>query len=145
MGLLNFFRRTPGIPKGDEYISFFDLRKLLIKQCKPVFPPFLTDRYYRLVPTEELRAFLVIDETDKNTFIPEAYDCDNFARRLWGNLSIPGWADRTIGLTWSLGHEFILFVDLDREVRIVESITDEMHCFADIREGKYRPVVAIKM
>ena len=65
----------------------------------------LADRKYKLTTVAEMNRFLAKDDTDKIKW-GEAPDCDDFTRRLLGNLTIPGWWSLAKGDIWIYGEDW---------------------------------------
>ena len=79
---------------------------------------------YSLCDISDIEAFLDIDETNHIKYTKK-FDCDNFTRRLYGNLGIPEWASFAIGLLWSDIHAMVICIDSNEDLWIVEPQTDE--------------------
>lgn len=61
------------------------------------------DRHYKLTTVAEMNRFLARDDTDMIEWKKNAPDCDDFTRRLLGNLTIPGWWSLLKGDCWVFG------------------------------------------
>ena len=85
-------------------------------QTKPV---------YSLCDIQDIEAFLDVDETNHIKFVQDKFDCDNFARLLWGQFGVPDWAHFAIGLLWSNIHAMVCCIDANGEFWIIEPQTDE--------------------
>ena len=96
----------------------------------------VSDLEYRTTTKEELKRFLKEDLTDKNRWVKEFYDCENFAFQLMGNISSPNWGTLSFGIL--LGkkngndHTINCFVDNDREVYLIEPQSDEIYKMSDV-------------
>jgi len=65
----------------------------------------------------------------KALYVPELYDCDDFAFRLWGQInSLPEWAGLSLGIIWfsEPAHAMNIFVDIDGTVWLIEPQNDGM-------------------
>jgi len=92
---------------------------------------YMSDYIYRTPSTKTIKKFLADDKTNLSRFIPDTFDCDDFAVRLWGGVKVPGWSDTTVGLCWfenpdKTVHALNLFVDEDREIWFVEPQSDNV-------------------
>lgn len=90
----------------------------------------LTDDQYKTTSKDELLRFLREDATDKYSYVPEFYDCDNFSFRLIGQISNPSWGMIPFGFTFINGggvnHALNCFIDIERELWLVEPQDDRM-------------------
>lgn len=59
---------------------------------------YLCDRTYALTILSELERFLEWDITDEFSYEADVFDCDDFAFRLNGQITIPGWSDLCFGV-----------------------------------------------
>lgn len=66
----------------------------------------LADRIWDLTTVAEMKRFLARDDTDKIVWVKHAPDCDDFTRRLLGNLTIPGWWSILKGDFWIGGEDW---------------------------------------
>jgi len=104
-------------------ISHNDLRALL--QAKfPVVPLYLSDNVFRLCDITDIEKFLDLDETNKIKYQAEKMDCDDFAYRLMGQLSIPPWSNIAFGICWTDKHALNLMVDNNGDIWFIEPQTD---------------------
>ena len=111
-------------PISRRVISFTKLHKL-IRAKFPEGDIKLSDLEYNLCDIEDIEAFLDVDETNHYKFVKRIYDCDNFARRLWGQFSTPDWGHFAIGLLWTDVHAMIMCIDANEDVWLIESQTDK--------------------
>ena len=84
-----------------------------------------SEAVYSLCDIEDIEAFLDIDETNHYQYVRHKFDCDNFARLLWGQFGIPEWAHFAVGLFWSDVHAMVICVDANEDVWLIEPQTDE--------------------
>jgi len=84
-----------------------------------------SEAFYSLCDIEDIEAFLDLDETNHHQYVQHKFDCDNFARLLWGQFGIPEWAHFAIGLFWSDIHAMVICVDANEDVWLIEPQTDE--------------------
>ena len=87
---------------------------------------FLSDNYYRLCSTEDIKAFLAQDKTNRCQYEAERFDCDDFSYRLLGQFSIPEWSDLALGIVWTNLHALNLFVDENKGVWFLEPQEDKI-------------------
>ena len=74
-----------------------------------------------------MQAFLAYDQTEKLSYVGELYDCDDFAYRLMGNLSVPPWAETASGIICTESHAFNCFIDSDGKLWYIEPQTDTIY------------------
>jgi len=80
---------------------------------------------YSLCDIEDVEVFLDVDEINHYQYVRHKFDCDNFARLLWGQFGIPEWAHFAVGLFWSDVHAMVICVDANEDVWLIEPQTDE--------------------
>ena len=109
----------------------------------------IADRKYKLTTVEEMNRFLARDDTDKITWVREWPDCDDFTRRLLGNMTVPGWWSLAKGDCWiygeDWGHSIVITLlyegeqDTEPRVYFIEGQSDAMELapemFEDISVG----------
>jgi len=119
-------------PTSTKRIAFADLHKILrgITQSAPIH---LSDRNYLLCNKADIKAFLATDTTNRNTYVQEKFDCDDFAYRLMGQMSVPYWSDLAFGILWTDTHALNCFIDEAGEFYLVEPQTDEITKPQDIK------------
>lgn len=85
------------------------------------------DRNYSLTTKSEMERFLSRDVELHGRFeyVTEIYDCDDFALRTYGKLSIPGWSGLAIGIAvFKTGanttHMTLLFFDVDEKIWMID-------------------------
>lgn len=120
----------PPLPKpiARKAVTGQELSKIIRKQF-PKGDIELSDSWseavYSLCDIEDIEAFLDVDETNHYRYVRQLFDCDNFARLLWGQFGIPEWAHFAIGLFWSDVHAMVICVDANEDVWLIEPQTDE--------------------
>ena len=87
-------------PKIMAQITMLEVYEMLIEVGIPSEHIYLSDSVFDITTEEEIGRFLAWDETDELHYTPRLYDCENFTRRLLGNISIPGWARIAFGKAW---------------------------------------------
>lgn len=65
---------------------------------------FLSDRQKWLCDISDIETFLELDQTNRQQYKSEGYDCDDFAYRLMGQLSVPKWASLAKAIVWTDVH-----------------------------------------
>ncbi len=129
---INWFKNVK-CPKPDikEYISSNDLKDVL----EDVFgniPILIPDHHYQLATKESFEKFLKYDTTNNYLYTGDketgGFDCDDYSARLYGNTSIPKWANVPIGIVWlsDPAHAVNVFVDENKEVWYIEPQNDKM-------------------
>ena len=85
------------------------------------------DRNYSLTTKIEMERFLSRDLEIYGQFeyVTEVYDCDDFALRTYGELSIPGWSDLAVGILVfetdsNTSHMTLLFFDIDEKIWMID-------------------------
>ena len=81
---------------------------------------------YRACNLDDINTFLEADQTDKIKYVSQKFDCDNFANRLFGQFSVPGWSDLTIGKMWTDLHACLIVIDQNEELWILEPQSDSL-------------------
>ena len=84
-----------------------------------------SEAHYSLCDIEDIEAFLDVDETNHYQYVSHKFDCDNFARLLWGQFGNPDWAHFAIGLFWSDKHAMVVCIDANEDLWLIEPQNDE--------------------
>jgi len=123
------FRNTPPKPKPIERHTISSQRLYdIIREKFPRGTIHISDYgagVYSLCDIQDIEAFLDYDQTNHNKYVKERFDCDNFARMLWGAFGTTDWAHFAIGLFWSDIHAMVMCVDSNEDVWIIEPQTDK--------------------
>ena len=115
------------IPKVMPMISNGEVNTILRTYTSNIW---LSDGMFRLVDTENLRAFLKSDAGNNKAYVAEVHDCDDYSYELMGRVS--EWnSDNTFGLVWGLNvngdaHAWNFFVDENKKVKYVEPQNDNI-------------------
>jgi hypothetical protein len=112
-------------PTSTRIVSYGGLHSILRKEF-PNAELFLSDNIYLLCDPQDIKKFLKQDATDRIEYKPEDFDCDDFAYRLMGQMSVPDWSKLAFGIVWTDKHALNCFVDEDGEIWFVEPQTDEI-------------------
>lgn len=104
----------------------------------------IMDRYFLTTNLGNIQWFLDHDDTDKYEYIPEVYDCDNFAIRLYGQFNIPYWSAVPVGfiiiqMPKGTYHAMNIFVDENGEVYIIEPQNDQIYLASDLIDDGWKP------
>lgn len=104
----------------------------------------LADRMWDLTTVAEMERFLAKDDTNEMVWKKHAPDCDDFTRRLLGNLTTKGWWSIVKGDLWiggdNWGHSIMITVlclsveDVKPVLRVVEPQTDAMETAQEMFE-----------
>ena len=90
---------------------------------------FIPDKHMDLVNDVDAEEFLKQDLTDRETYVIERFDCDDFARNVYNNARNYGlkvknknwyWAE-----IWTAKHALNFYLNQDIEVVFIECQTDE--------------------
>lgn len=116
-------------PKYLENIDYTEISTIL----KAEFPNaaiHLADRKYKTTSKTEFNRFITHDLVNKNIYISEYYDCDDFSFALMGEISNQEWGALPFGILWTEvpggAHAVNCFIDKKREVWIVEPQNDKI-------------------
>ena len=90
------------------------------------FPIYLSDAWYWLCSDADIETFLGIDRTNKDQYVAEEHDCDDFSYRLMGQLSIPEWSGVAFGIVWTDKHALNCFIDEAGKFWFIEPQTDKL-------------------
>ena len=129
------------VPVKKSEISIEMAREILLK-IAPTAHLYLTDNIFYTVDIECFKKFIWYDVTNYNTYVAEAYDCDNFALSVLGNANSGVWADVAIFIAWSNEHAFNIMIDDNHQVWYIEPQTDQIEKYIDV-EDIYKPITLI--
>jgi len=117
------------VPTSTRRISSAALYGLLEGKF-PSVPLYLSDNTYLLCTYDDIALFLAQDQTNKMEY-KDGYDCDDFAYRLMGQFSVPGWSDLCFGIVWTRTHALNCMVTKDFDFYYIEPQTDELYEVSD--------------
>ena len=128
MGLLD--RLKEKLKKGKQQPT---LNKLIHEQTGcPYRYIFIPDKHLDLVDDVDAKEFLKQDRTDRETYIPERFNCDDFARNVYNNARNYGlkvkkqnWAWAELVVPGSPGHALNLYVNKNQMVVFIETQNDK--------------------
>lgn len=90
---------------------------------------YIPDKHMDLVNEKDAKEFLQQDHIDHEGYIPELWDCDDFARNLYNNARNYGLKVREKNWAWAeiwiRGHALNLYVTEDFKVIFIEPQTDK--------------------
>lgn len=118
--------RPPSPPKSTKPIGYFPLKQM-IREKFPGVVTYFSDIDYLLCGKDDIQRFLRADETDRHTYVKARYDCDDFAYRLMGQFSVPGWSHLAFGIVWTTNHVMNCFVDEDMTFWFIEPQNDLLY------------------
>lgn len=111
-------------PKSTQEIGYAELANILRQRFPDEGEIYLSDRKYKLCNIEDIRVFCRLDTSNQEKYVSEWYDCDDFAYRLMGQLSIPDWSSLAFGIVWTDKHAMNVFVDEGKTVLFLEPQSD---------------------
>ena len=93
------------------------------------------DSNYKTTTKTEMMRFLKNDIIDKNIYVSELYDCDDFSFALMGSISCQDWGALPFGILWTDvpggAHAVNVFIDSNRKVWIIEPQNDKIFTCPD--------------
>ena len=102
---------------------------------------YLSDNNFWLCDISDIDRFLKQDKTNRNKYREEVYDCDDFAKRLYGQFAIPEWSHLAFGLIWTAKHAMNICVDTNGDVWYIEPQNDKRRSELKERYGEFRFVI----
>lgn len=115
-------------PKPHKYTEFNNtaLRSILSLYAGGSHKIHFADSIYYSISIDDFKLLLEYDLTNRNSYIAEKYDCDDFSFRLKGQFTIPGWSKIPMFIVWTDLHAFNCFVDDTRKLWIIEPQNDRI-------------------
>lgn len=131
---------TPkGQRKTKKYITASQLRELIAKQLGPKldrrFAFYVADSNYFCTPMEDAHEILMASAVDRNKWVSERFDCDDFAHVLKSHFAEAAYKDgkrraaHCFGVVWGslpTPHAINWMVNSDLKLRFVEPQTDRI-------------------
>lgn len=116
---------------GAYFYVFEDTKPISKRDLWAVMRPIMktpnihfADNWYKTCSRAEMEEWLELDNTATRKFYQtEAYDCDDFAKRLIGNMATQANANIALFTVWSGRHAFNAFVDNNRKLWYIEPQT----------------------
>lgn len=87
---------------------------------------YLSDNQYWLCSKADIETFINLDATNKDTYVAEEHDCDDFSYRLMGQLSIPEWSGVAFGIVWTNLHALNCLIDETGKFWFIEPQSDTL-------------------
>jgi len=121
--LFNIFRQKDSLPKPTPIlrreVSGQEIFNTLIAKF-PEAQIYLSDNKKWACGISDIEAFIEMDDTNRLIYENERFDCDDFAFRLMGQLSVPGYAELAKALVWSDVHALNGFLDTNLDWWFIE-------------------------
>jgi hypothetical protein len=93
----------------------------------------------KLAHLDDLKALVREDRTNQLRYVSEWYDCEKFAFRLKGNLSLPPYAQMFFAVATSASHAFNVAICTDRRLYVVEPQLDTIIPY-EVASSNYKPL-----
>lgn len=113
----------PGMRKQVDGAYIFNILNALTPSATHIY---LSDSQYWLCSDTDIKGFLSLDATNKEQYIAEELDCDDFSYRLMGQLSTPKWSGIAFGIVWTNLHALCCFISETGEFYFIEPQTDKL-------------------
>lgn len=123
-------------------MDIYELSSLLIDKF-PDVPIYLPDISYKLCTKTDIERFLAWDKADKEKYQAEILDCDDFAWRLKGNITVLPWSAIPFGVVWTNLHALNCFVDDKGRFWFVEPQSDKIQIDLEPWQGSELRFIAI--
>jgi len=121
-------------------ISIFELADLFKPYCSNVN---MSDRTYSLTSVPEAKRFSAETRVAARKWINEQHDCDEFSSALNGYWN-DGLKQFAFGIAWSKPHAFNIMVDEQKQIWIVEPMTNKFTKIEDMKDNVlYFPLILI--
>jgi hypothetical protein len=140
---MDFRRRwhkpKPGTRDDKKFISSADLRTLISRQLGEKldrnFGLYIADGEYYCTPVDDAREVIENSALDRQTWVRQRFDCDDFAHVLKAHFAQASYADgkrraaHCFGVVWGMlpgPHAINWMVNDDLKLRFIEPQTDEI-------------------
>ena len=133
----------PKIKGKKKVVDWTEIEKLLKEAFGEKCTLFLVDGKYRVPTFKNVSKFLKEDKTDLYKYVPEEMDCDDFAFRLMGQVSYPGWSDIAFGIAVSQVHAYNCVIAEYKgkmKVFLIEPQSDKVFILGDSDGKEYQTV-----
>jgi hypothetical protein len=87
---------------------------------------YISDNRYFLCSHDDIDSFLARDITNKNQYVAEEYDCDDFSYRLMGQFSVKDWSGIALGIVWTDLHALNCLIDDTGMFYFIEPQSDKL-------------------
>lgn len=111
----------PGTRKEVDSNYIFNVLNAVTPNATHIY---ISDNKYWLCSKQDIETFLSFDKTNKETYVPEEYDCDDFSYRLMGQFSIKNWSGIAFGIVWTNVHALNCLIDDTGKFYFVEPQRD---------------------
>jgi len=121
--LANIFHRKDAEPKPAPILRREVSGQEIFNALAAKFPEaqiFLSDNRKWACDIQDIEDFLTLDNTNHEKWREDRFDCDDFAFRLMGQLSVPGYAELTKALVWTDVHALNGFLDTNLDFWFIE-------------------------
>lgn len=99
----------------------------ILKEVKPTATHiYISDSTYWLCTKDDIKSFLSMDATNKDQYVPELHDCDDFSYRLMGQLSTLEWSGIAFGIVWTNLHALNCLIDINGKFWFIEPQSDKL-------------------
>ena len=139
----DFVRRwhkpKPGTPEDKKFIYSADLRTLISRKLGQKldrnFGLYIADGEYYCTPVDDAREIIENSALDRQTWVRQRFDCDDFAHVLKAHFAQAAYADgkrraaHCFGVVWGMlpgPHAINWMVNDDLKISFVEPQTDEV-------------------
>jgi len=122
-------------PSSTEEIEVKELSTILRQRFPKEGQLFLSDQKYKLCNVRDIRTFCTQDKTNHVKYESEWMDCDDFAYRLMGQLSIPEWSKLAFGIVWTNLHALNCFIGEDKLFYFLEPQKDTIQTQLEAWQG----------
>jgi hypothetical protein len=129
----------PGTRDDKKFISSADLRTLISRQLGEKldrnFGLYIADGEYYCTPVDDAREVIENSALDRQTWVRQRFDCDDFAHVLKAHFAQASYADgkrraaHCFGVVWGMlpgPHAINWMVNDDLKLRFIEPQTDEI-------------------
>jgi len=138
-------RKPSSIPKP-YYLDDISVSEVytILKAEFPNCQIYLSDSKYKTTSVIELRRFLSHDMVDKEQYVSQYFDCDDFSFSLLGNITNSEWGSLPFGLLWTeieggVAHAVNIFIDDNRIVHVIEPQDDSVFSVP----GNWKPYLIV--
>jgi len=122
---LEFWLFGVRVPDYWERVDYTYIVEKLV-EAYPFAKIYLADQYYWVCPREDIEEFLASDPTDREEYVVEAHDCDDYSFRLMGQFHSKPYSALAFGIAWSKVHAYNIFISKEGEVLLVEPQADQI-------------------
>ena len=124
----------PFLPTLRAEVSYTELFQLL-RDKFPSAQIFMAREIYDLCNLEDIEEFLRLDDTNRHKYDLRRFRCSDFAFRLQGQLTVPGWSGLAKGIFWSEVHALNCMVDQNLDFWYIEPQTDGTKAYLEPWQG----------